>query len=58
MATHSSIAKRMPWAEEPGGLQSIGIAKNYAPTTGAVQFPILGMLRTQSTKCCGPSMRL
>ena len=25
MATHSSIlAGRMPWAEEPGGLQSIG----------------------------------
>ena len=25
MATHSSIlAWRMPWAEEPGGLQSIG----------------------------------
>ena len=25
MATHSSIlAERMPWTEEPGGLQSIG----------------------------------
>ena len=26
MATHSSIlAWRMPWAEEPGGLQSLGL---------------------------------
>ena len=24
MATHSSIAWRIPWAEEPGGLQSMG----------------------------------
>ena len=28
MATHSSIlAWEMPWAEEPGGLQSMGFAK-------------------------------
>ena len=28
MATHSSIlAWRIPWAEEPGGLQSIGLQK-------------------------------
>ena len=30
-----------------------GVAKSYAPTTGAVQFPILGMLWAQSTRCCG-----
>ena len=24
MATHSSIACRIPWTEEPGGLQSMG----------------------------------
>ena len=24
MATHSSIACRIPWTEEPGGLQSTG----------------------------------
>ena len=24
MATHSSIAWRIPWTEEPGGLQSMG----------------------------------
>ena len=29
MATHSSIlAWRIPWTEEPGGLQSIGVAKS------------------------------
>ena len=28
MATHSSIlAGRIPWTEEPGGLQSIGLQK-------------------------------
>ena len=28
MATHSSIlAWRMPWTEEPGGLQSMGLQK-------------------------------
>ena len=30
MATHSSIlAWRIPWAEEPGGLQSIGSHKSW-----------------------------
>ena len=29
MATHSIIlAWRIPWTEEPGGLQSIGVAKS------------------------------
>ena len=29
MATHSSIlAWRIPWTEEPGGLQSMGLQKN------------------------------
>ena len=28
MATHSSIfAQKMPWAEEPGGLQSVGLQR-------------------------------
>ena len=31
MATHSSIlAWRIPWTEEPGGLQSMGVTKNKA----------------------------
>ena len=25
MATHSNIACRIPWTEEPGGLQSMGL---------------------------------
>ena len=30
MATHSSIlAQRIPWTEEPGGLQSHGVTKNW-----------------------------
>ena len=30
MATHSSIlAWEIPWAEEPGGLQSMGLQKSY-----------------------------
>ena len=29
MATHSSIlARRIPWTEEPGGLQSHGVSKS------------------------------
>ena len=29
MATHSSIlARRIPWTEEPGGLQSVGLQKS------------------------------
>ena len=33
MATHSSVlAWRIPWTEEPGGLQSMG-AKSQTPTT-------------------------
>ena len=27
MATHSSIAQRIPWTEEPGGLQSMGLQR-------------------------------
>ena len=34
MATHSSIlAWRIPWTEEPGGLQSMG-SKKESDTTG------------------------
>ena len=33
MATHSSIlAWRIPWTEEPGGLQSMGVAKESDTT--------------------------
>ena len=34
MATHSSIlAWKIPWAEEPGGLQSKRVAKSWVGTT-------------------------
>ena len=34
MATHSSIlAWRIPWTEEPGGLQSMGVAKSQTRLT-------------------------
>ena len=29
MATQSSIAWEIPWTEEPGGLQSIGLEKSW-----------------------------
>ena len=30
MATHSSVlAQEIPWTEEPGGLQSMGLQKNW-----------------------------
>ena len=30
MATHSStLAWRIPWTEEPGGIQSIGVEKSW-----------------------------
>ena len=28
MATHSTIAWKIPWTEEPGGLQSMGLQKS------------------------------
>ena len=34
MATHSSIlAERIPWTEEPGGLQSLGVTKRHSRAT-------------------------
>ena len=29
METHTSIAGRVPWTEEPGGLQSVGLQKSW-----------------------------
>ena len=35
MASHSSIlAWRIPWTEEPGGLQSMGVTNNWAQPSG------------------------
>ena len=44
MATHSSIlAWRIPWTEEPGGLQSMGSQKSWTwPSDEHFQFIING----------------
>ena len=35
MATHSSILSwRIPWTEEPGGLQSMGVTKSQTRLSG------------------------
>ena len=39
MATHSSIlAWRIPWTEEPGGLQSITLQKSWAQWSNLTLF--------------------
>ena len=39
MATHSGIlAWENPWTEEPGGLQSMGVAKSQIVLTDCSQF--------------------
>ena len=42
MATHSSIlAWRIPWTEEPGGLQSRGPKKSDMPEQGSTQTLVI-----------------
>ena len=39
-ATHSSIlAWRIPWSEEPGELQTVGLQRSQTGLTGATQHP-------------------
>ena len=46
MATHSSIlARRIPWAEEPGRLQSMGLKR--------VELKLLSMHRCTHSCNCG-----
>ena len=47
MATHSSIlAWRIPWTEEPGGLQSTGLQRvGHDWTTNTFTFPLSGYLK-------------
>ena len=49
MATHSSILVwRIPWTEEPGKLQSMGLQKvGHDSATGSVA-------KTPSSQCKGP----
>ena len=40
MATHSSIlAWRVPWTEEPGGLQSLGVTEGQPLVVGCTAYP-------------------
>ena len=42
MATHSSnLAWRIPWTEEPGGLQVHGVAKSWTPLSDSDTFLLL-----------------
>ena len=50
MATHSiTLAWRIPWTEEPGGLQSMGVAKSRIRFSG--QTPT-AFLPPDSFRCC------
>ena len=50
MATHSSIlAWRIPWTEEPGGLQSMGLQES--DTTEHVHTVLLTITRTPLILC-------
>ena len=45
MATHSSIlAWRIPWTEEPGGLQSMGLQKSWTRQSNRAHIYSLNFL--------------
>ena len=51
MATHSSIlAWRIPWIEEPGGLQSMGVTKSQTGLSTHVSHP------SHQVMSCGTSI--
>ena len=60
MATHSNIlAWRIPWTEEPGGLQSMGVAKELDMTEPpnnkrqcSMSFPTCNSSAERGV-CCG-----
>ena len=54
MATHSSIlAWKIPWTEEPGGLQSMGSqrGRHNRVTEHALTLPYLTVSQVTHTKC-------
>ena len=54
MATHSSIlAWRIPWTEEPGGLQSIGSQKGWTQYNDSTTAAAAKSLQSCPT-LCGP----
>ena len=58
MATHSSIlAWRIPWTEEPGGLQSTGLQRvghNWATSLSLSFFPLTSSIGITSEKAVAP----
>ena len=58
MATHSSIlAWRIPWTEEPGGLQSTGsqrVGHNWATSLSLSFFPLTSSIGITSEKAMAP----
>ena len=61
MAPHSSILVwRIPWTEEPGGLQSVGLQSQTPDTTESLPRTITGCLfgkRKELLSCTGPKVR-
>ena len=54
MATHSSIlARKIPWTEEPGGLQSMGVPKSRTRLSDFT-FAFRGCADTQGGACVPP----
>ena len=60
MATHSSIhARKIPWAEEPGGLQSMGSQKSQIRLSNYLSDVLGTKLETSSdAKVSGPHLVL
>ena len=44
MATHSIVAWRIPWTEDPDGLQSMGVAKKSDTTEGVTYGKTMHMV--------------
>ena len=58
MATHSSIlAWRIPWTEEPGGLQSLGSQESNTTERLDHHHPVLGQLPSRPSYGNGSSPR-
>ena len=55
MATHSSIlAWRIPWTEEPGGLQSMGLRSQTRPRDSALHATAWGAKGVQCNQFVRP----
>ena len=59
MATHSSIlAWEIPWTEEPGGLQSMGVAKSWTQLSTHTCLPAGPVLPLPNHSTSGQARRL